>query len=127
MRKYYLSFMFLMLVLAMFLVVGCGARFVDDAHKTLSISKETYDSSLTVAGDLYKQNHITEEQKDRVIEYGTHYMIVHNEAVSTLLEYELTKDEDAKDRYFQTVKDVLSRLSFLTDYVRSIGGNDELE
>ncbi len=123
MRRYY--FYALFLVLVMFLVSGCGAKFTDDAYKTLSISKETYDSSMTVASDLHRQNHISEEQKEQVVEYGTHYMILHNEAVAALLEYDLTKDDDAKQRYFKTVTDVLRRLSILTDYITRIRNGGE--
>jgi hypothetical protein len=119
-RKYFL----LILLMAMFLMAGCANKFTDNAYKTLAVSKETYDSTLSIAGDMYRQGHIQEEQKEKAIEYGTGYMVVHNEAVAALLEYELHESEDAKQKYIDTISDVLSRLSFLIDYVKNLRGGE---
>lgn len=115
-------YQFLFLLMAMFLVAGCANKFTENAYKTLNVSKETYDSTLNIAGDLYRQGHVTEEQKDQAIYYGSGYMTVHNEAVAALLEYELHESEDAKQKYIDTISDVLSRLSFLIDYVKNLRG-----
>jgi len=118
MRKYQMF----ILLMAMFMLAGCANRFVENSYKTLAVSKETYDSTLNIAGDLYRQGHVEEAQKEKAIEYGTAYMIVHNEAVASLLEYELNENEDAKQKFIDTLSDVLSRLSYLIDYVKGLKG-----
>jgi hypothetical protein len=119
MRKYQIF----ILLMAMLMLAGCaGKDFVTNAHDILGVSKTTYDSQLNIAGDLYRQGYITEDQKNKAIEHGTTYMLVHNEATAALLEYRINENEDAKQKYLDTISDVLSRLSFLIDYVKGIKG-----
>ena len=115
------KYVFLMIVAL--LLAGCAKPdFTTDAYRLLNISKETYDSSLTVAGDLYRQEIIGESQKETVIKYGNFYKATHNQSVAALLEYELYETDDAKRKYIDTLADLLARLSFLTDYISSLRG-----
>ena len=76
----------LILLLALMLL-SCANSFTKNAFDTLSISKETYNSTLSIAGDLYKQGLMSEEQKNEAIKLGNAYKLVHNEAVGALLNY----------------------------------------
>ena len=119
MNKKYVLFLFLIVVF----LAGCSKPdFTTDSYKFLSVSKETYGSSLNLAGDLYKQEVIGEKEKQKTIQYGNLYMVTHNQAVAALLEYELYETDDSKRKFIDTLSDLLARLSFLTDYVANLRG-----
>lgn len=113
------------LLLLAFVLVSCGASLVQTSYKSLTISKTTYDTSLSIAGDLYKRGLMTEDQKVEAVKYGNLYMVVHNEATAALLKYKISGLEEDKDAYFKLAIDVAARLATLVDYVElfiPIGG-----
>jgi hypothetical protein len=119
MNKKYALFLFLIVVF----LAGCSKPdFTTDSYRFLGVSKEAYDSSLNLAGDLYKQEVIGEKEKEKAIQYGNLYMATHNQAVAALLEYELYETDDSKRKYIDMLSDLLARLSFLTDYVANLRG-----
>jgi len=109
----------LILLLALILL-SCASSFTKNAFDSLSISKETYSSTLSISGDLYKQGLMSEEQKNEAIKLGNAYKLVHNEAVSALLNYKMLKDQNSKDLYLQSAADVSARLANLLNYLRPI-------
>ena len=108
----------LILLLALMLL-SCANSFTKNAFDTLSISKETYNSTLSIAGDLYKQGLMSEEQKNEAIKLGNAYKLVHNEAVGALLNYKTSGyTEESKESYLNLMKDVSARLANLLDYLK---------
>lgn len=101
------------ILLVCLLFAGCTSDFIVNSYQSLSVSKEAYESTMTLAGDLYKQKVITEETKDRLIEIGRIYKFIHNEAVSALIQYQNSQNKQDKQRYLNTAQDVSKRLSEL--------------
>lgn len=105
-------------LLVLIFVLGCVESFVQNSYKTLSVSKEAYSSTLSIAGSLYKQGLMTEAQKDEAIKYGNLYMQVHNESVAALLNYKTSGLASDKDIYLNLMADVAIRLANLTNYLK---------
>lgn len=95
------------------LLVGCTNAFIVNSYQSLSVSKEAYESTMTLAGDLYKQKVISEETKDQLIEIGRMYKFIHNEAVSALIQYQNSQNKQDKQVYLNAAQDVSKRLSEL--------------
>lgn len=113
------------LLLLAFVLASCGASLVQTSYKSLTISKTTYDVSLSLASDLYKRGLMTEDQKNEAIKYGDLYKRVHNEATTALLKYKISGLEEDKDAYLKLAIDLAARLATLVDYVElfiPIGG-----
>lgn len=104
-------------VMAAFVLAGC-ASFTGNAYKTLAVSKQTYTTTLSALGDLFKQNQISESQRDRAVELGRIYKHAHNEATAALLSYEASGSDSDKQGYLRAVKDVSARLADLMDYAK---------
>jgi hypothetical protein len=64
------------------------ATFTTTSYRTLAISNQTYDTTLTAMGALYKEGKITEEQKNEIIDLGRQYKKAHNDAVDIVVAYE---------------------------------------
>ena len=110
------------IILVLFLV-ACAGNFVSNGYKTLSVSKEAYDSSLSILGDLYKKGQVGEDVKAKAIELGTLYKAAHNEAAGALLAYQSSGSQKDRDRYALAIKDASERLSRLLEYIKPyIGG-----
>jgi len=103
-----------------FTLVACANSFIKSSFDTLSVSKATYDSTLNVAGDLYKQGLMSEEQKTEAIKIGNVYMVTHNEAVNALLNYKMLATDQNKDIYLKSAADVSARLADLLEYLKPI-------
>jgi hypothetical protein len=113
------------MVMMMLFAFGCAKpEFTTDAYRMLNVSKESYDASLNLAGDLYRQEVIGEEEKEKAIKYGNLYMTTHNQAVAALLESALYETDYAKRKYIDMLASLLARLSFLVDYVAEIRGGE---
>ena len=65
----------------------------DSMYKLLLTSKVSYDTSMKVVADMYRQGRITDADKAKVIEIGTIYAEAHNLAVKALASYEKTKSD----------------------------------
>ena len=81
-------------IMLVFGLVAC-ASFSQNAYRSLVVSQQTYDTSLSIMGDLYKVGKVTEAQKDQAIAIGKEYKAAHNEAVAALLVYE-TSDQSTE-------------------------------
>jgi hypothetical protein len=100
-----------------FVFVACAANFTQNSYKALSVSKTSYDTALSTAGDLYKKGFLDEEQKNEIIEYGNHYKIAHNLAVQALLDYQTTGDLSKKDKYLANMQLASNFLAKMLDYL----------
>lgn len=107
---------FLIAVLTMF---AC-ATFTRDAYRTLTVSQQTYDTTLSIMGDLYREGKVTESQKQKAIELGRAYKLSHNGAVVALARYEEQGGEANKQAYLLAMQDVSRTLSELLSYCRPL-------
>lgn len=83
-------------LLMCFIAFGCSSKMEQRAYSTLSISQTTYDTTLSVLSDLYKQGKITTEKKNEIVEKARDYKEAHNLAVKAFVLYKesgLVKDE----------------------------------
>ena len=90
------------ILLIALLTFSCAAT-SKNTYKVLSVSFQTYDTVLTAVGNLYKQGHISETQKQKVITAGHVYKEAHNAAVAALLQYSTSGDLVDEEVYLRTV------------------------
>ena len=107
-RKVTYLFLFL---LAISVVACTSLRSI--TYKTLAVGKETRTSMLTLSGDLYKKNVISENDKENIIEIARRYDKAHNEVASALLIFEesgVLSDEADLYTKLATSSEVLAEL-----------------
>lgn len=107
------------LLLVVLALVAC-ATFTRDAYRTLTVSQQTYDTTLSVMGDLYREGKVTEAQKAKAIELGRAYKLAHNGAVTALVRYEEQGGQANKDAYMVAAADAARALSALLTYSRPL-------
>jgi len=107
------------LLLVVLALVAC-ATFTRDAYRTLTVSQQTYDTTLSVMGDLYREGKVTEAQKAKAIELGRAYKLAHNGAVTALVRYEEQGGQASKDAYMIAASDAAKALSALLAYCRPL-------
>ena len=118
------------LLLLAFILSSCTASigqkpdhepsFIEIAYKSLSISKETYDLSLSMASIFVLQGKVTQAQENKLIEYASAYMLVHNDAVSALLKLKNSGLEVDKNAYITLALDLTVTLAKLVEYLDPI-------
>jgi len=106
------------LALALLLLFGCAGNFTTNVYKGLAVSKATYDNGLSMAGDLYKQGKMSETDKANIIKYGNTYMLLHNQVVVSLLDYQATESAEAKDKTTTYLAQASAALSKLLDIIQ---------
>ncbi|MCK5504084.1 MAG: hypothetical protein KAJ10_02920 [Thermodesulfovibrionia bacterium] len=89
------------ILLVLFFVVGCGTQnlkptedIISITIKTLEIAKEFRHVGLCVAGDLYKDNLISEEEKNEIIKFGDELQEAINDVAFALEMYIVLSDEE---------------------------------
>ena len=105
------------LALVLLAVLACS-NFVQNGYRTLVVSQQSYDVTLSAMGDLYREGRITEAQKDEAIKIGRGYKLAHNGAVASLAKYEETKQEADKNAYAQAASTASAALAKLIAYCR---------
>lgn len=101
------------------IILFACATFTNNAYKSLSVSKVTYDSALSTAADLYEKGILDEEDRAIVIKYGRLYKQAHNSAVMALLKYERTNDPEIKDEYYKEMDAASEFLSKILEIVET--------
>lgn len=86
------------LVLFMSVALVSCANFAKNSFRTLSVSKATYDTVLTAAGDLYREGKLTDEQKQEFIDVGEIYRDAHQTAADAMIAYMTTDSAEDKDK-----------------------------
>lgn len=107
---------------------ACAGSFSQGAYNALNVSKSTYDATLTTAAELYKEGQITDADKEKIIEYGNAYMLVHNEAVEALLDYQAASGDqqaEAKEKYVAVADRLAEKLADLLAYYRKAKGGSQ--
>ena len=98
-------------------ILGC-ATFTRNAYRTLAVSQQTYDATLSALGDMYKQGMLSDEHKDKAVELGTLYKAAHNSAVQALLQYESNPTPDNKQRYLESAAFASQQLAMLLEFAK---------
>ena len=102
-------------------LVAC-ASFSQNAYKSLAVSQQTYDVTLSALGDLYKQGKVSAQVKDKAIEIGNLYKAAHNSAVQALLDYDKATDQatqDAKKQiYMKQIAEASKQLAALLELAK---------
>jgi hypothetical protein len=113
------------LIFVVMALVAC-ASFSQNAYRSLVVSQQTYDTTLSVLGDLYKAGKLTEAQKEKAISIGRAYQKAHNDAVTALLLYETSDQSTAEAKklaYQKAAADAAKILAELVAYAAPyIGG-----
>jgi hypothetical protein len=99
----------------MVMMSGCAnsGKLIDNSYKSLAIGKETYTSTM----EILKTLDLSLDAKDKAVTWGTLYMLSHNTAVSSLLVYEASQSEEAKQALVVRMGEAATRLSDLLLYV----------
>ncbi|MFV0420601.1 hypothetical protein [Oleidesulfovibrio sp.] len=105
------------------LLTGCNGDPATDTYKTLRIAGVTYDATMQAAGDAYRSGHLTDEQKDTLIKYGTAFYGAWHTAREALEVYVETKNPDAamRDRLLSLGTAALTKWTTFRDYARDMG------
>ena len=75
-------------VLFMFVIGGCiHNNLSNTSFKVLSTTQIAYDNAMTITSDLYRENRITEEEKDKVIEIGDRFVKNYKKMANCLENY----------------------------------------
>jgi len=106
-------------VLLLAVLLSC-ATFSQTAYKTLFVSYYSYDATLSVLGDLYKEGKVAEEEKVHAIRLGHIYSKAHNEAVGALAKYEEAGGAGSQDAYKVAATAMADALVELIAYCRPI-------
>ena len=107
------EFVVVAVIVAMVFVGACAGGFVKNSFRTLAVSQNTYDATMSSLASLYREGKIRVAEKNKIIEYGTLYYQAHNEAVAALGKYAASdyEDEAAKQAYMNLAVDVSERLA----------------
>lgn len=89
----------MLMVVALVFLVGCtyNIGLVNTTYKLLAASQIGYDTSMKMAADLYRQDRITDREKESIIAVGTIYSTAHNAAVEALARYQETRSMDDQE------------------------------
>jgi uncharacterized membrane protein YwzB len=102
------------------LMVGC-ANFKKNAYSTLDSTRIAVDTAMKIAGDLYTQDIINEQQKDDIIIIHDKYRAIHQMLCELLKMYDaLDKDEVAKKPLQEQIEIALVELSKLATEISNI-------
>jgi hypothetical protein len=108
---------FCSLLVVLCLVLAC-ATFTQNAYRTLTVSYQAYDATLSTMGDLYKEGKITEAQKDDAIKIARGYKLAHNDAVAALADFETNGGDTNKAAYTKAAAQAAASLAKLLAYCR---------
>lgn len=115
-RRFNLS----MVVILALVLTACATSpsLINTTYDLLAGSKESYDTSMRVAADLYAQGELTLEQKQDVLKVGKVYHDAHNAAVEALASYAETGNLEDQERLEKQIAIASSALSKIFKIVR---------
>jgi len=105
------------LLLGLLFLANCAYNIglTDSMYKLLLTSQISYDTSMKVAADLYRQGKMTQDEKTKIIEIGTLYAEAHNQSVKALASYEKTKSDEDQARLTAQIEVATNALSKLLE------------
>jgi len=112
----------LALTLAVFMVQGCATvqenhnQIVAGGYKTLATAATTYESAFGALADLYKAGLISDDVKNKAVEYGTHFWSAYHTAVELLASYAKTSSAEDEARLNTAVIEVSKLLGVFLEY-----------
>jgi hypothetical protein len=116
--KYFNLASFIML---MILLSGCASKMEQTTYSTLAISQTTYETTLSIIGDLYKQGKVPEAVKDEIVAKAREYRKAHNLTVEAFLLYkqseEIAKEKDYLVNLTRTTVLLTELLQLVEPYV----------
>ena len=123
------------LILLIFILSSCTATvgrppgtepsFIEIAYKSLAVSKETYDLSMSTVNILIQTGRMTQKQADKILELAGLYMNLHNDAVSALLKLKSSGLEKDKTIYLTLIPNMAASLTKLIEFLDPISKQKE--
>jgi len=98
----------MILSICLMMVVGCNSKFVPVTYKSMLVMETTYDTALTICGDLYKQGIIEESQKEKIIQGARVFQETYDLLGVALLNYERAKDKDNLEKVMLAMGECLA-------------------
>jgi len=119
MRKNKLKFLLAFLIV-IFLIACAGHSFIRDSFRTLSVSQQTYDTTMNTLAGLHRDGIIDDQDRAQIIQYGNLYYEAHNMAVDALANYAASdyQDPNAKQAYTNAAADVSAKLAMFLKMAR---------
>lgn len=120
-RKRVIS-VFLALALMMFMIQGCATiqtnhnQVVAGGYKTLATAATTYETAFQALADLYKQGLLSEDNKNKAVEYGQHFWTAYHAAVDLLASYAKTFSAEDEAKLNVAVIEVSKLLGVFLEY-----------
>lgn len=127
------KFVVLPLILSLAAMPGCATlpdgtdtEPEETAYKVLLSARLTYEATMPALGEAYQSGLITEDQKDKIVDYANKYLGAYRAAVVALAEYVKLKNTDAEARLAQALVDMnglfAEFLALVTPYLTSKDG-----
>ena len=109
---------FMMVLLLLFLVAGCGGNFTRDTYRGLAVSFNGYDMVMQGMADLYSQKLVGEDVRQQTVKYGRAYKLAHNGVVEALAVYEEKGGQQNKDAVTAAATKASEALAELIKYTK---------
>ena len=120
-KKLQQAFLVGVLLVFAFAFVGCDTL-VRDSYRTLSVSSATYEASMRSAADLFKQDRITLEQKEKILEIANQYWAAFHAATDLLEAYVIVESADGEQRLIVAMAEFMKVFGRFMDYVQPLIG-----
>ena len=108
-------------LIAIFLITACAtsgeSTFSRDAYRALSISGNTYNTSMKAMADLYQQGVIGDGDKALALEYGTYFWIAYDQAVDAMEVYIVAESLEGRAKVEMALKGLANALEKFMAYV----------
>jgi hypothetical protein len=87
---------------------GCASNdFLTNSYNTLNTVGTSYDVAMTSAGEMYRQGHLTEQQKENVIAAAEVVYTSFQAAVAAVQVYEATEGKSGKEAVTAAINQML--------------------
>lgn len=113
-------------ILAMAMLVsisGCD-KFEKSAYRSIKTMAQTYDTSFTILGDLYREGVITDDEKDQAIDAGDKFRASLNVVIDALTIYKIAKTDESRSAVEIAIVEAMARLSVITDLIAAFSGKE---
>ena len=109
-------FKLLVVLPIIFVLVGCGGSFLNNAYKSMYTVGVGYDAGMKSVGDLYSQGKLTQKRLDEILIIAHKVKVSYDAAVEALSIYEVVDSAENKMK----LETALNEVTRLWDDLKSL-------
>ena len=106
-----------LVAVVLFAAIASCATFKQNTYTTLYSAGVTYDTAMSVAGDLYKQGKVTDAQKAEIIKYANPFYSAYHGAVDAFEVWNKVQTVESKDKMVTAMLEMMKKAASLKDYL----------